>query len=79
MPNKRKVSLTLDADLVEALELDADGALSSQVNSAIRAEVERRLRHRALGELLAELEDEDGPLTDQDESEIERYRQLLSG
>ena len=40
---KRKVSLTLDDDLIQALEQD-DEALSSQINEAVRVEVERRRR-----------------------------------
>lgn len=77
MALKRKVSLTLDADLVEELEQDPDDALSVQVNEALRSEVERRRRQRALRELLDQLELEDGPLTEADEAEIERYRQAL--
>lgn len=77
MAAKRKVSLSLDADLVEELQHDPDDALSTQVNEAIRAEVERRRRHRALRALLSRLDAEDGPLTAGDEAEIERYRRIL--
>ncbi|MBA2729795.1 MAG: type II toxin-antitoxin system CcdA family antitoxin [Euzebyaceae bacterium] len=77
MPSKRKVSLSLDADLVDELEHAPDEALSAQVNSAIRAEVQRRRRHRALRELLNQLDDADGPLTADDEAEIDRYRRVL--
>ncbi len=38
---KRKVSLSLDEDLVEELEIGGEG-LSSQANEAIRAELKRR-------------------------------------
>ncbi len=79
MATKRKVSLTLDADLVDALELDADEALSSQVNLAVRAEVDRRQRQRALRNLLDLFDAEDGPLAAEDEAEVDRYRQLLGG
>lgn len=78
MPVKRKVSLTLDADLVEELEHDPDEALSAQVNNAIRAEVERRRRQRALRKLLDRLDAEDGPLTEDEEVEVERFRRILS-
>ena len=76
---KRKVSVSLDDDLVAALEA-SDEALSVQVNEAIRVEVERRRRQEALGELLARLAHEHGPLDSaQDEAEIARYMQLLGG
>lgn len=78
MTIKRKVSLTLDDDLVDALEGDA--ALSTQVNEALRAEVERRRRHRALLDLLARLEATDGPLnTAKDAAEVARFVRLLGG
>ena len=76
---KRKVSVSLDDDLVTALEA-SDEALSVQVNEAIRVEVDRRRRQEALGALLARLAQEDGSLdTDDDEAEVARYMQLLGG
>jgi antitoxin CcdA len=77
MPPKRKISLSLDADLVDELEHDADDGLSSQVNVVLRAEVERRRRQRALRVLLDRLGSEDGPLTADDEAEIQRFEQAL--
>jgi|1185.fasta_scaffold981075_1 hypothetical protein len=79
MTPKRKISLSLDEDLVEALERDAGEGLSSQVNVVLRAEVERRRRHRALQELLDRLAAEDGALTAEDDAEIERFEQVLGG
>jgi post-segregation antitoxin CcdA len=76
---KRKVSLSLDADLVDELERAPDLALSAQVNEAIRVEVSRRRRQQALRVLLDVLAAEDGPLTAEDEAEIGRYRHLLGG
>ena len=38
---KRKVSITLDADLVAAMEADPSTTLSAEVNSALRAEFTR--------------------------------------
>jgi antitoxin CcdA len=78
MPPKRKISLSLDADLVDELEHDADEGLSSQVNVVLRAEVERRRRQRALRALLDRLAEEDGALTADDEAEIQRFEQALS-
>jgi antitoxin CcdA len=77
MPPKRKISLSLDADLVDELEHDADDGLSSQVNVVLRAEVERRRRQRALRALLDRLTQEDGPLSPDDEAEIQRFEQVL--
>lgn len=71
---KRKVSVSLDADLVVELE-HADEALSSQVNDAIRAEIERRRRNRLLTALLDSLDAEHGPV---DEALVEKYQELLA-
>ena len=76
---KRKVSLSLDEELIAELESD-DEALSSQVNDAVRAEVERRRQQRALEALLAHLDESDGPLdAGADEAEIARFMRLLGG
>jgi antitoxin CcdA len=76
---KRKVSLSLDEELVAALESDVEG-LSSQVNEAVRAEIGRRRQRQALATLLARLDELDGPLTsDEDEAEIARFMRLLGG
>jgi hypothetical protein len=72
-PTKRKISVSLDEDLVEELEREDQG-LSIQVNVAVRAELERRRRHRLLLELLDHLDAEHGPV---DESLVEKYVGLL--
>ncbi|MEA2693011.1 MAG: hypothetical protein QOJ16_2398 [Acidobacteriota bacterium] len=71
---KRKVSVSLDEDLVEELEREEEG-LSAQVNMAVRAELERRRRNRLLTELLAELDAKYGPV---DDSLVEKYVGLLT-
>lgn len=78
-PVKRKVSVTLDADLVAAIA--AEGAsLSARANAALRADYERRRRQEALGELLDRLAAERGSLdTPADEAEIARFMRLLGG
>ena len=77
---KRKVSVTLDADLVAAMEDDGGTTLSAEVNSALRAEFTRRKRQQALADLLDRLADERGRLdTPEDEAEIARYIRLLGG
>jgi len=79
-PAKRKVSVTLDADLVAALEADRGTTLSAELNSALRAEFARRKRQQALEDLLDRLADERGRLdTPEDQAEIARYMRLLGG
>ncbi|HZF11155.1 MAG TPA: type II toxin-antitoxin system CcdA family antitoxin [Thermoanaerobaculia bacterium] len=70
---KRKVSISLDEDLVEELEREGQ-ALSAQVNVAVRAELEHRRRQRLLVELLDQLDAEHGPV---DEALVEKYVRLL--
>jgi antitoxin CcdA len=70
---KRKVSVSLDEDLVAELET-ADEALSTQVNEAIRIEVERRRRNRLLTELLDSLDAAYGAV---DEALVAKYVDLL--
>lgn len=70
---KRKVSVSLDEDLVAELET-ADEALSAQVNEAIRIEVERRRRNRLLASLLDSLDAQYGPV---DEALVSKYLELL--
>lgn len=70
---KRKVSVSLDEDLVEELERE-DLALSAQVNLALRAELERRRRNRLLSELLDQFDAQHGLV---DESLVQKYIELL--
>lgn len=70
---KRKVSVSLDEELVAELEA-GDEALSAQVNEAVRNELARRRRWRMLGEMLEELEQELGP---PDEKLVAKYMELL--
>jgi antitoxin component of MazEF toxin-antitoxin module len=79
-PAKRKVSITLDADLVAALEAADGTTLSAEVNAALRAEFTRRKRQQALADLLDHLAGERGRLdSPEDEDEIARYMRLLGG
>lgn len=70
---KRKVSVSLDEDLVEELERE-DQALSTQVNVAVRAELEHRRRQKLLVELLDQLDAKHGPVN---ETLIQKYVRLL--
>jgi antitoxin CcdA len=66
---KRKVSITLDADLVAALEAEGGTTLFTKCK-----------RQLALADLLAHLAEERGRLdTPEDEAEIARYMRLLGG
>jgi antitoxin CcdA len=70
---KRKVSVSLDEDLVEELEREEQN-LSAQVNQALRTELDRRRRSRLLVELLDQLDSEHGPV---DEALVRKYTELL--
>jgi antitoxin CcdA len=70
---KRKISVSLDADLVDELEA-GDEALSRQVNDAIRDSLARRRRQRMLRELLDELDRRHGRVP---EALIAKYEALL--
>jgi antitoxin CcdA len=70
---KRKISVSLDADLVGELER-GDEALSKQVNDAVREAIAARRRGRLLQGLLAELEKREGTLP---KRLIAKYETLL--
>ncbi len=70
---KRKVSVSLDEELVAELEAGGE-ALSSQVNEAVRLELTRRRRHRLLADMLDQLELTRGPV---DEKLVRKYLELL--
>jgi metal-responsive CopG/Arc/MetJ family transcriptional regulator len=71
---KRKVSVSLDEDLVAELE-QADEAVSTQINEAVRLELEQRRRNRLLTEMLDHLEATRGPV---DERLVRKYLDLLA-
>ena len=76
---KRKVSVSLDEELVAELEKGSE-ALSAQVNEAIRTAFERRRHQQALENFLDHLDAVHGPLdTEEDEREIARFMRLLGG
>ena len=74
MSGKVRRTLTLDPEVVEALGADP-AALSATVNAILADEIARRDRHRALGQLLDRLDEEDGPA---DAEIVESVRRLLS-
>ena len=70
---KRKISISLDEDLVAELEV-LGRSLSAQINAAVRADLERRRRQQRLTELLDHLDVEQGPV---DEGLVDKYVRLL--
>lgn len=76
MASKRKVTVTIDEELADALE--RAGNVSAQLNEAGWAMVERQLRLDRLESLLDELDESDGPLPD-DPAEDARLTRLLGG
>jgi hypothetical protein len=72
---KTKLSVTLDADVVDELrQRVGPRGLSAAVNHAVVAEVARLRRSAALDRWLAELETSDGPA---DEARVARFEALL--
>ena len=59
---KRKITVTVDEGLVEAVQTLGAGSLSSVVNAALAAEVDRRARSATLGRLLAGWDEAYGPV-----------------
>ena len=79
MPAKRKISVTLDADVVDELERTGE-SVSAHVNRVLREEFAARRRRHNLGLLLDDLAVERGALdTPEDEREIRRFAGLLRG
>jgi hypothetical protein len=76
MAPKRKVTVTVDEELLRVLE--HAGNVSAQLNEAGWALVERRQRAERLTELLDRFDREDGPLPD-DPAEDARLERLLGG
>jgi Arc/MetJ family transcription regulator len=60
---KRKITVTVDDDLVEAVQVLGAESLSSVVNAALSNEVERRARAAALGRMLAGWDATLGPVS----------------
>lgn len=62
---KRKITVTVDESLVEAIQTLGAESLSGVVNAALAGEVDRRARSAALGRLLADWDEAFGPVSDQ--------------
>ena len=76
MASKRKITITVDEELVSAL--DRAGNVSAQLNDAGWELLERRQRGERLDALLDALDEQDGPLP-ADPDEDARLDRLLGG
>lgn len=76
MASKRKITITVDEELVSAL--DRAGNVSAQLNDAGWELLERRQRGERLDALLDALDEQDGPLP-ADPEEDARLDRLLGG
>src|SRR5438094_10650963 len=61
---KRKITVTVDENLVETVQALGAESMSSVVNAALTNEVDRRARAAALGRLLAVWDAAYGPVPD---------------
>lgn len=59
---KRKITVTVDETLVEAVQALGAESLSAVVNAALEHEVDRRARSAALSRLLADWDEAFGPV-----------------
>lgn len=77
MARKRRLSASVDADLVaagrDAVAAGIADNLSSWVNAALRRQADHDRRLAALGHFLAEFEEEQGKLTDAEIAEASRW------
>lgn len=76
MPDKQRISASVDADLVDAARRsvaagEAD-TISSWVNQALRRQVDHQRRLRAMDEFLAAYEAEHGEITEQEMQDAAR-------
>lgn len=76
MSEKRRLSASVDADLLTAAEAaakrDAAPSLSAWINEAIRLKLENDVKLRALAAFIRDYEREFGPITDADRAEAQR-------
>lgn len=62
---KRKITVTVDEELVAQAQELGDSHLSAVVNAALEQHVERLARRAALGALLDRWDEEHGPVPDE--------------
>lgn len=62
---KRKITISVDEELVDAVQQLGGSSPSGMVNAVLTAEVDRRVREAALGRLLSDWEAELGPVPEE--------------
>lgn len=76
MTEKRRLSVSVDADLVEAgqatVSVGEAASLSGWVNEALRRQVEHERRLRGISEFIRSFEAEHGEITDAEMDEVAR-------
>lgn len=74
--NKRRVTLNLDADVVETLQ-SVGGSMSAVANEALREALDRKAHQAALGAWLAELNEQHGAPGDNDYAQAAAFLDAL--
>ena len=77
--NKRRITLNLDADIVEALEQVEGRSLSDTVNRALREAAASIAHRRALLDWLAELNEEHGVPTEVEYADADAFLDEVFG
>lgn len=76
MTEKRRLSVSVDADLVQAgqaaVSAGTSASLSGWVNDALHRQVEHERRLRGIGEFIRAFEAEHGEITEAEMSEVAR-------
>jgi post-segregation antitoxin (ccd killing protein) len=70
---KRRITVTVDEDLVEAAKLLGAKSLSAAVNAALREKVDGEMHRRAVLAWLEELDTKHGKASDAEQTEIEEF------
>jgi predicted transcriptional regulator len=71
--SKRRVTLTLDEDLIDALQQQHARSLSAAANASIRQAIESDNHRKAAGKWLAELDAKYGEATPEEQAENEAF------
>jgi uncharacterized protein (DUF4415 family) len=71
--SKRRVTLTLDEDLIEALQQQHARSLSAAANASLRQAIESDNHRKAASKWLAELDAKHGKATPQEQAENEAF------
>jgi uncharacterized protein with PIN domain len=71
--SKRRVTLMLDEDLIEALEQQHARSLSAAANASIRRTIESENHRKAVRKWLAELDAQHGKATPEEQAQNEAF------